>query len=126
MQKFVEKGKAGTGPFVLEFNRAAKGSSIDGCNPDESCLAAFLIAADKYSYMSCFQSQDTADTPLPEFIPSFSKPLGEPTGPAVEEPTRVYKRSFVSHAGETVVRYDLKTKSGTIQWASDATHDPPV
>ena len=127
MQGFVERGKAGTGPFVLEFNRASKGSnSQDGCSPDESCLAAFLIAADKYSYMSCFHSQDTADTPLPEFMPAFSKPLGEPTGPAVEEPRRVYKRSFVSHAGETVVSYDLKTKSGTIRWASDATQDPSL
>ena len=118
MQEAVEMGRNGTGPFVLEFNRI--NDTMTGCNPDESCLAAFLIAADQYSYMSCFHSQGTADEGLPKFIPAFQKPLGEPTGPAVQEPRHVWKRSFVSHAGETVVQYNQRTKSGTIEWAVDA------
>ena len=38
----------------------------------------------------------------------------------MQEPGHVYKRSFVSKAGETIVQYNLLTKSGTIQWAGDA------
>jgi len=121
MQGFVEKGQNGTGPFVHEFNRKGRNGGCDGCNPDESCLAAFLIAAEKYSYMSCFASQATADEPLPQFLDAFRKPLGEPSGPAVENPRHVYRRSFVSQEGRTVVQYDLRAKSGTIEWAGDAT-----
>lgn len=120
MQQHVERGQNGTGPFVLQFNRGLNG--LTGCNPDETCLAAFLIAAEKYSYMACFHSQETEDTPLPEFLPEFSKPLGEPVGPAIEDPRSVFTRRFRSHAGETVVTYNLRTKSGTIQWASDREH----
>lgn len=118
MRKDVAKGQDGTGPFVLEFNRAANGRP-DGCKPDESCLAAFLIAAEKYSYMSCFHSQDSADEQLPDFLPEFSKPLGKPQGPAVEEKRGIWTRRFTSHVGETLVTYNERKDSGTIQWASD-------
>ena len=42
----VERGRKGIGPYVIEASHGA-------CNPDDSCLAAFLMAAQEYTYLAC-------------------------------------------------------------------------
>lgn len=111
LRKAVEQGQRGQGAFIIE---ASKGGA---CTPSESCMAAFLCAAEEYTYLACFNSQNSGQG-LPEFIPEFSKPLGPPTGPAVNEKGTL-RRTFKSSVGETVVSYNEKSGVGHIKWADE-------
>eukprot|EP00935_MAST-01C_sp_MAST-1C-sp1_P000698 g698.t1 len=112
LNRTVQTGQRGEGPYVLEVSRGA-------CNPTESCLASFLLVAEKFSYLACF-----ADEPSLPMNPNFTKPLGEPLGPAVEAPPKsgLWTRHF-SHG--TVVRYDTKRNRGTVQWPGDPVPPSP-
>ena len=74
--------------------------------PDESCLAAFLAAANKYSYLTLM-----ADAPKP--FPEMDRPLGKPDGPAAESKPGVWQRRFASG---TQVTWNENTKTGKIAW----------
>jgi len=106
LRQAVEKGQNGTGPFVIEANKG-------GCDPDESCLAAFLCAAAEYTYLTCL-----ADEPTYHKVPALSRPLGPPLGRAVQSLDGVWTRRFSSG---TVARWNPKISKGTIQWS-----DTPV
>jgi hypothetical protein len=110
----VERGLNGTGPFVLEANHAP-----GACEPNDSCLANFLAAAEPYTYLTCF-----ADAPVPSQGNQFSYALGPPTGPPVEGSDGVVRRSFRGPAGLTNVSVVLATGEGTVQWAA-APPTPP-
>jgi len=90
------------------------------CNPSESCMAAFLCAADKYTYMSCTQGMPRGSLHLPKFLPEYSKPLGEPLSDAVEGPTGVWTRKFRNPHGITTATYDEHHHRGQVQWADEA------
>ena len=101
----VLAGRAGAGAFVIE-------ASDGGCSPDESCMANFLCAAEPFVYLSCLSSGPV----LPAFLPEYGRALGAPTGAPVEAGGLV-TRSFQSSAGLTVVRVNLTSGAGTIEWA---------
>jgi len=104
LRKVVEAGQKGTGPFVIEASRGA-------CDPDESCLAAFLCAAAEYTYLACF-----ADEPTYHKVPALAKPLGPPFGVATQDGDGVWSRKFSSG---TVARWYSKSSKGTIQWPGE-------
>lgn len=104
LRPVVEEGVAGDGAFVIEANRGGT------CSPTESCIANFLAAAEKYTYLMCM-----ADGPAPA-QPEFAYALGPPTGPPVES-NGIVTRSFLSSAGLTNVSVVIATSQGTVQWA---------
>lgn len=73
-------------------------------------LAAFLIAAGKYSYYMCGSFFGAT----PTWHPVYDLPLGAPLADAKLE-NGVYTRAFASG---TFVTYNTTSESGTIQWAS--------
>lgn len=73
-------------------------------------LAAFLVAAGKYSYYMCGGFFGTK----PAWYPVYDLPLGAPLGDAKFE-NGVYTRSFASG---TSVLYNTSSETGSIQWAS--------
>lgn len=77
----VAQGQAG-GQYVIEASEQA-------CMPTMSCLAAFLCAAQEFTYLACF-----SDAPTYRANPSFAKPLGAPLSDAVEGPHGVWTRYF--------------------------------
>lgn len=48
----VQAGQQGVGPYVIE-------ASTGACTPSESCLAGFLMAAQPYTYLTCFADEPT-------------------------------------------------------------------
>jgi hypothetical protein len=99
----VDRGKAGTGPYVIE-------ASTGACNPDESCVAGFLAAASEYTYLACFADSPTYD----DNFEIFAQPLGAPVSDAVEGPAGTWTRKFASG---TVATWNAKAKSGKVQWS---------
>ena len=79
-------------------------------------LALFLVCAEKHSYFM-FTDSYSADGKHNKLwmkdLPEYSKPLGEPTGPAMKE-GYLYKRSF-QHAE---VEIDIEKESAAILWKS--------
>lgn len=102
----VLAGQAGAAPFVLEANHG------DVCEPDDSCIANFLAAAEPFTYLTCF-----SDSPVPASGNQFSYALGPPTGPPVEA-GGVVRRSFRGPAGLTNVSVDLANGKGAVAWAA--------
>ena len=49
--------------------------------------------------------------------PEYDYPLGEPDGPAVKTGT-LYRRTFSSEKGSTVVSFNTTSNLGTIKWAA--------
>jgi hypothetical protein len=115
LRSAVEAGAAGDGPFVLEANHA-----VGACQPDDSCLANFLAAAEPYTYLTCF-----SDAPVPSVGTQFALPLGPPTGPPVVS-GGVVRRSFLGPAGLTNASVDLATGKGTMEWAAGPPPAPPA
>jgi hypothetical protein len=78
---------------------------VSGCNPTPSCLAAYLAAAEKGTYLLCMASA------MPDH-PWGTWKLGAPHGPAVETKpgSNVWTRTFESGANVT---YDNNAKEGT-------------
>ena len=85
------------------------------CKPDESCLAAYLAAAEPYTYLHCMGNGDDllGDTVFPE----MDYPLGAPAGKAVEFKKGVWVRKFGKAKQPTVVTWDNNAKTGKIDWA---------
>lgn len=111
----VEAGAAGGAPYVIE----ASGGPL-ACTPDESCLANFLCAAEKFTYLSCLSSGAT----LPPFLPEYGFSLGPPTGPPVEAGGLV-TRHFTGPLGITTTRVHLGSGVGTVEWAGHPPSPPP-
>ena len=90
----------------------ARGAS---CKPNESCLAAYLAAAEPYTYLHCMGNGDNllGDTVFPE----MDYPLGPPSGKAEEVREGVFVRKFGGGAKPTIVTWDNNMKTGTIEWA---------
>ena len=115
LRKVVQKGQQDrTAPFVLEAN-AGGGCTLGG---DESKLAGFLCAMEKFTYLSCFSSA------VPTWYAAFDKPLGPPAGPAAQIAPGVWQRNFSNAKGVTVATYDAKRKTGTVAWAGEPTPPP--
>jgi hypothetical protein len=112
LRPVVEAGVAGVAAFIIEASRGGT------CTPTESCLANFLAAAEKYTYLMCM-----ADGPAPA-QPEFAYALGPPTGPPVLA-GGVVTRSFRSAAGLTNVSVVVATSEGTVQWAGAPPPPPP-
>ena len=111
MQKAVAKGLNGTGEFVLEASRG-------GCTPDASCIASYLLAAEEFVYLGCL-----ADEPQLPLYPDLARPLGPPTGPAVQGSDGVWSRSFEHGA---VARWYPNASEGTMQWPGEPTPPAPA
>lgn len=123
--------------FVNNLNRTlrltvieAKGHGKQGntCKPSESCLAAYLAAAEPYTYLHCMGNTGAQggggndDFLGMTSFPEMDYQLGEPHGKAVQQSTGVWVRRF----GEgTVVSWNSKSKKGTIQWAHELRTESP-
>jgi hypothetical protein len=97
-----------TAPFVLEASK--NGCDVAG---DEALLAGFLCAMEKYTYLSCFHSEPG------KWYAAYDKPLGVPSGAAVQTSPGVYTRKFENAKGVTVATYNRKTKEGSVRWAGE-------
>ena len=124
LQKVARKGvEDHTAPFVLEANRG----SMDVLT-DESKLAGYLCAMEKYTYLSFF----TGAPPSGIFDEGSvaTKPLGKPQNVCMETPSGsgLWERNFSSSKGVTVVKYDSKSNRGSVWFAGDPkpTPSPPT
>ena len=83
--------------------------------PDESCLAAYLAAAEPYTYLHCMGNGDNllGDTVFTE----MDYPLGPPSGKAEEVREGIYVRKFGGGTKPTIVTWNNNMKTGTIEWA---------
>lgn len=92
---------------------------VDACDAaaDESQLAGFLCAVEKYTYLACY----THRSDLPTWYPAYDRPLGTPVGPAQELSAGggMWVRNFSSSRGMTTAVYDSNKKQGHIRWADD-------
>jgi len=111
IRRHVQAGRNGSGPYVLEPTWNG------GCNPDDSCLAAFLLAATEYTYLGCFD--DIVEFPK---YPNLARPLGPPLSDAVLGPDNVWTRTFTFGA---TARWYPNLNRGTMQW-SRADPVPPL
>jgi len=95
----------------------------NSCKPSESCIAAFLAAAEPYTYMHCMGNTGTqggggADDLLGKTsFPEMDYKLGAPHGKAVEGPKNTWVRKFGDDSKPTVVTWDNEKKTGTVEWA---------
>ena len=76
-------------------------STKSSCSEDQ--IAMFLLGVEKGAFLGCNGWDE-----------QFSKPLGDPTGPAVQKGNEV-ERKFKSG---TYVTWDLSNKKGKIYWAN--------
>jgi hypothetical protein len=97
--------------------RQARGS----CRLTETCLAAFLAAAEPGTYAHCLYTGDSLLSAT--HFPEMDYFLGAPNGTAAEtaQGSQVFRRWFASG---TVVTYDNKAKKGSIKWAGQPTPPP--
>lgn len=113
---------------VVEGNshKDKAGKRVNTCKPSESCLAAYLAAAEPYTYMHCMGNTggahghgDAGDEDLLQktTFPEMDYKLGAPLSKAVESPKNVWTRKFGDASKPTVVTWDNKKKSGSIDWA---------
>lgn len=109
MRAAVQRGQAGTGPYVLE-------ASHGGCEPNPSCIASYLLNAVEFTYLGCL-----SDEPQFNDYPDLARPLGPPTGPAILN-GGVWARSFGDHG--VTARWYVDAGKGTMQWAGQPV--PPV
>eukprot|EP00036_Acanthoecidae_sp_10tr_P014772 CAMPEP_0206291816 /NCGR_PEP_ID=MMETSP0106_2-20121207/3311_1 /ASSEMBLY_ACC=CAM_ASM_000206 /TAXON_ID=81532 /ORGANISM="Acanthoeca-like sp., Strain 10tr" /LENGTH=841 /DNA_ID=CAMNT_0053722381 /DNA_START=158 /DNA_END=2683 /DNA_ORIENTATION=- len=120
MRAFAQNGKGNI--FTIQApaghgDRPDK-RGINSCKPDETCLAAFLTAAEPYMYMYC-QWDEGEDLMSETTFPEMDYHLGNPEGPAVEVSPNVWRRRFGGNATAepTVVFWDNNRKTGNISWA---------
>lgn len=82
-----------------------------------SYIAAFLVAAGKYSYFGCGNWNTVGnDTTAFYWHPEYDKPLGAPLGTATYA-GGVWKRQFASG---TMVTFDTSTNKGTVDWGKES------
>ena len=84
------------------------------CSPDESCLAAYLAAAEPGTYIHCVHNGD--DLLNATSFPEMDYKLGAPHGTAQETAvdSGIWVRRFASG---TVATWDNNKKSGSVEWA---------
>jgi hypothetical protein len=111
----IRTAQATSGQAVFE----ARGS----CKPTETCLAAYLAAAEPGTYVHCLYNGD--DLLKATTFAHMDDPLGAPNGTAQETSpgSGVWRRWFASG---TAVEYNNKKKKGTINWATVPTPVTPV
>jgi hypothetical protein len=109
----ILRAQATSGQAVFE----ARGS----CQPSESCLAAYLAAAEPGTYLHCLYTGDEllAKTSFPE----MDRFLGAPNGSATETApgSELYRRFFASG---TEVEWNNRTRKGSITWRGQPTPAP--
>lgn len=101
-----------------------KGRGSDSCRPSESCIAAFLAAAEPYTYMHCMgntggKKGGGVDLLGLTSFPEMDYKLGAPHGKAVEGPANVWTRTFGDAAKPTVVTWDNAKATGSVKWAHE-------
>lgn len=95
----------------------------NSCKPSENCIAAFLAAAEPFTYMHCMgnsgkQGGGGNDDMLgATTFPEMDFKLGAPHGKAVEGPKNVWVRKFGDASNPTVVTWDNVNKTGSVHWA---------
>ena len=112
---------AATGRLV----QAHAGYGEDGTS-DEHCskgvtnsLAAFLIGAGERSYYGCSRGWKVQADPVEDAWRSeYERPLGKPTGLGVKTGD-VWRRTFSSAHGTTVVTFNSTSNVGAIRWATE-------
>ena len=100
---------------------------MNSCQPSENCLAAFLAAAEPFTYLHCMgNTGGEHGVPDPETVDdllgktTFAEMdfrLGAPHGKAVEGPQNMWTRKFGDARQPTVVSWDNAKASGSIKWA---------
>ena len=121
--------------FVIE----AKPSSLAGnssCAPSESCLAAYLAAAEPGVYLHCQYNEGRPDQEKGPFdllgqttFPEMDWYLGPPNGSAVETApgSNVWRRFFggnATHAATVVEWADDERQRGQISWSGQPPKPP--
>lgn len=83
----------------------------DGGDPSEGSrdLAAFLMVAEEHTYFGCSNWED-----VPTWPQEYDKPLGQPLGPALQEPDGTWRRRF---AHGTNCSINFETGKFSIDWA---------
>jgi hypothetical protein len=105
----IRDAQAHSGMAVFE----ARGS----CRITETCLAAYLAAVEKGTYIHCTYNGD--DLLNATSFPEMDYKLGPPAGKAKETApnSNVWVRTF---GAGTVVTYNNNAKTGTVVWARSA------
>ena len=100
------------GHLVEAHTGARAGQGI--CHSDENSLegiadlAAFLLAAQEYSYFGCSSWED-----VPTWPAVYDKPLGAPLGQATQDSDGTWHRNF---ARGTKVSLNYNKKTANIEW----------
>ena len=100
----------------LTVNEAGGGS----CKPSPSCIAAYLAAAEPFTYLHCVHNEPKIDRPSDDLLgqttfPEMDYKLGAPHGPAIEIPSKgsgVWKRTFGDKDDGPYVIWDNNQKNG--------------
>ena len=100
----------------LTVNEAGGGS----CKPSPSCIAAYLAAAEPFTYLHCVHNEPQIDRPYDDLLeqttfPEMDYKLGAPHGPAIEIPSKgsgVWKRTFGDKDDGPYVIWDNNRKNG--------------
>ena len=107
LRQAVQEGQRGVGPYVIEA------SWDGGCNPDSSCVAAYLLAATEYTYLGCLAG-GVENLPRQDgYYADIGRPLGPPLGDAAEDAVGVWSRNFTHGA---TARWYPDLDAGTTQW----------
>ena len=109
--------------MLTVIEASAHGGKENSCIPSESCIAAFLAAAEPYTYLHCMgntghQGGGGNDDLLGSTtFPEMDFKLGEPHSKAVEGPKGIWVRKFGDEHTPTIVTWDNNEKKGTVLWA---------
>ena len=134
---FTVQAHAGDLPKGVEWGGEGLGNQC--VNGDTNSMAAFLVAAEQYSYYHCSFANARGGSSIwgsasswpavpdswLDWLPEYDYPLGDPTGPATKVAStsnitgllpgqaHVWTRKFSSG---TVVEFDGGSGQGTIKW----------
>jgi hypothetical protein len=107
--------------------RDPEGAKQNSCKQSESCIAAFLAAAEPYTYMHCMGNSGTSDPEKMKVddmlgattFPEMNFKLGAPHGKAVQTSKDQWTRKFGDASKPTVVSWDNAKHIGSIKWAHE-------
>ena len=122
-------GPKSSGPILHVSVSTAKPHHKNTCKPSTSCLAAFLAAAEPYTYLHC--GYNDAKLLSGTSYPEMDYYLGAPHGLAIAGPAGVWTRLFggALHGGPagsnaTVVVYNSGEGPSTIEWGNGQGRGP--
>lgn len=108
----LEDDDAGNNPEKTDEIRKSVANEDEASRRFQYVLGIFLVCAEKYSYIYPRDGYDAKSSKTwMRNPPEFSRPLGEPKGPAIRT-GYTYKREF-EHAS---VYLDLESKTAKIDW----------